>query len=139
MPDFDLIIEKIDNIKRCLSRIAEKTQLRRETLDNYDIQDIFILNLQRAVQAAIDIAVHYVSSKGWGVPSTIKENFSILAQNRVINSELAERLEKMVGFRNIAVHDYSAMDIDILKYILEFRLKGLEEFYSVIYKLIIKG
>jgi uncharacterized protein YutE (UPF0331/DUF86 family) len=64
MPDKDIILEKITNIKRCLNRIKDVTKLKPESIEDYNTQDIFILNLQRAVQAAVDIAVHIVSSEG---------------------------------------------------------------------------
>ena len=134
MPDKDIILEKITNIKRCLNRIKDVTNLKPESIEDYNTQDIFILNLQRAVQAAVDIAVHIVSSEGWGVSKTIKENFVILSDNKIITKELANQMTKMVGFRNIAVHDYSKMDIAILKSILTISLQDLEVFYSEIYK-----
>ena len=80
------------------------------------------------------MAVHIVSSKGWGVSKTIKENFMMLSDNKIITKELSNQMAKMVGFRNIAVHDYSKMDIAILKSILTTSLQDLEVFYSLIYK-----
>ncbi len=138
MLDEDLIAEKIGNIQRCLKRIEEKTNFKPETLDNFDIQDIFVLNLQRAIQATIDIAVHYISSEGWGVPRTIKDNFRILFQKGIIGKELTDRLEKMTGFRNIAVHGYRAIDVNILKHILKNHSKDLEDFYTVIFSILQK-
>ena len=38
----------------------------------------------------------------------------------------------MVGFRNIAVHDYQTIDTDLLKRIIKEHLKDFEEFYSTI-------
>jgi len=132
LPDKDIIYEKVGNIQRCLKRIHQVTQLKPERLENIDVQDIFVLNLQRAVQSAIDLAVHIISSEGWGLPRTLKEYFDILIEHKVIPAKLGENLKKMVGFRNIAIHDYSKIDVDILKNILTQRLKDLEEFYTSI-------
>ena len=134
MPDKDIIIEKTTNIQRCLKRIKDVTKLEPGSLANYDVQDIFVLNLQRAVQATIDIAVHIVSEEGWGVVKTLKENFTVLEQNNVIDSELADTLKKMVGFRNMAVHDYGRLDVEILKNILQHSLQDIEIFYTLILK-----
>lgn len=117
-------------MQRCLKRIGDVTAFKPESLENQDIQDIVVFNLQRAIQAAIDMAVHIVTSEGWGVAKTVNENFTILAKQHVISNELAERLRKMVGFRNIAIHDYSELDIKILKQILKHSLQDLEVFYS---------
>ncbi len=130
MPDKDILIEKTNHMQRCLKRIGDVTAFKPESLENQDIQDIVVFNLQRAIQAAIDMAVHIVTSEGWGVAKTVNENFTILAKQHVISNELAERLRKMVGFRNIAIHDYSELDIKILKQILKHSLQDLEVFYS---------
>ena len=134
MPDKDIIYEKAGNIQRCLNRIQETTNLKTESLDNIDIQDIFVLNLQRAIQSAIDLAAHLISSEGWGLPRTLRENFDILVQKKILPKELGENLKRMVGFRNIAIHDYSRIGVEILKNILDHRLKDLEEFYSIMIK-----
>ena len=52
MPDKDIVMAKVASIQRCLKRIKESTNLAPESLDDIDKQDIFVLNLQRAVEAA---------------------------------------------------------------------------------------
>lgn len=64
----DIVYAKIGIIKRCLKRIAQTTELDPAALDDFDKQDIFVLNLQRAAQAAIDLAAHITASEGLGVP-----------------------------------------------------------------------
>ncbi len=132
MPDKDVILAKVSTIQKCLRRINEATNLNPESLDNIDTQDIFILNLQRAVEAAIDIATHIVASEGLGLSTTIRDNFRLLKKAGIINAELLKKMESMVGFRNIAIHDYKELNIEILKSILSKNLKDLEEFYSTI-------
>jgi uncharacterized protein YutE (UPF0331/DUF86 family) len=133
LPDKDILSEKITQVQHCLTRIKDVTKLNSELLDDYNIQDVFILNLQRAIQSCIDIAVHISSTEGWGVAKTIRENFVLLADKKVISKDLAVKMTKMVGFRNIAIHDYSNLDVNILKSILKSSLKDIEEFYSEIY------
>ncbi len=102
MPEGDIILSKVSNIQRCLKRIKEKTSLNPDSLDDIDIQDIFILNLQRAIEASIDIASHIVASENLGLASTIKDNFILLYNADIINKELLNKMKAMVGFRNIA-------------------------------------
>lgn len=132
MPDRDVVLAKVAMIQRCLKRIKETTDLAPNSLDDIDKQDIFILNLQRAVQAVIDLATHIIASEGLGLSDTIKDNFKLLMNAGIINEKLAHRMESMTGFRNIAIHDYQAIDIDILKAILVRHLKDLEDFYTTI-------
>jgi uncharacterized protein YutE (UPF0331/DUF86 family) len=132
MPDKDVVLAKVAAIQRCLKRIKETTRLDPNSIDDIDKQDIFILNLQRAVQAAIDLATHIVASEGLGLPDTIKDNFKFLKNAGIINEELTLRMESMVGFRNIAIHDYQTIDRDILKSILSNNLKDIEDFYTTV-------
>jgi uncharacterized protein YutE (UPF0331/DUF86 family) len=139
MPDRDIIFAKIGNIQRCLKRIKDVTGLRAESLEDIDKQDIFILNLQRAIEAAIDIAAHISASEGLGLATTIKENFKLLRDKGIIDDKLMKKMQAMVGFRNIAVHDYTSINLDILKSILLNNLKDIEEFYTVIVKKFIRS
>jgi len=132
MPDKDVVMAKVAIIQRCLKRIQETTHLDPKSLDNIDKQDIFVLNLQRAVQAVIDLATHIVASEGLGLPDTIKDNFNLLYEGQIIHRELAKRMEGMVGFRNIAVHNYESLNEGILKSILGEHLADLEEFYTTV-------
>ena len=132
MPDKDVVMAKIAIIQRCLKRIKEITHLDPECLDDIDKQDIFVLNLQRAVQAVTDLATHIVASEGLGLPDTIEDNFNLLYEGKIIHRELAKRMEGMVGFRNIAVHNYQSLDEGILKSILGEHLADLEEFYTTV-------
>jgi uncharacterized protein YutE (UPF0331/DUF86 family) len=55
-------------------------------------------------------------------------------EKNIVSEKLGTSLKNMIGFRNIAVHDYSRIDIKILKSILNKNLKDLEDFYSLILK-----
>jgi uncharacterized protein YutE (UPF0331/DUF86 family) len=132
MPDRDVVLAKADAIQKCLKRIKDVTGLKPDTLDGLDAQDIFILNLQRAVQSAIDLATHIIAAEGLGVSDTIKGNFVLLEKSGIIKKSLSKKMQAMVGFRNIAVHDYQSIKVEILKTILVRHLKELEEFYTKI-------
>ncbi|MEN2995455.1 MAG: DUF86 domain-containing protein [Acetomicrobium sp.] len=132
MPDKDIVLAKVATIQRCLDRIRDVTDLDPESLEDIDKQDIFVLNLQRAIQACIDLAAHAVASEHLGFPESIRDNFVILKERGVIGAELASRMLKMTGFRNVAVYNYQALDLNILKSILVNNLKDIEEFYSTL-------
>lgn len=132
MLEKDVLLSKISIIKKCLQRIKAVTQLKPETLEDFTNQDVFVLNLQRAIQAAIDIANLIISQNEYRLPNSYKMSFLILFENDWIDSETAERMQKMVGFRNIAIHDYQEIDIAILKSILTKNLSDFEKFYQQI-------
>lgn len=134
MPDMDIILAKTGNIQKCLRRIKEVTGLDPKSLDNIDKQDIFVLNLQRAIESAIDMAAHIAASEGLGLAASIKDNFRFMKDAGIIDEALLKKMQAMVGFRNIAVHDYQTLNVEILRSILTGHLMDLEEFYAAVLK-----
>jgi uncharacterized protein YutE (UPF0331/DUF86 family) len=132
MPDRDVVLAKVAAIQKCLRRIKDVTGLDSDRLDEIDAQEIFVLNLQRAIQSAIDLATHIVASEGLGIPDTIRGNFVLLERAKIITKPLSKKMQSMVGFRNIAIHDYQALDVDVLKAILSKNLKDIEQCYTAI-------
>ena len=136
MLEQDVILSKISIIKKCLKTIASVKENAGKELEGYLIDDITVLNLQRAIQAAIDTAHIIIADNGLELPATYKQSFAILAKQKIIPHALAQDLMKMVGFRNIAVHNYQQIDTEILHSICIHHLKDLEDFYTRIFKLI---
>ena len=128
MVDQDIIQAKVAIIQRCLKRIKDTSHLKPESLHDLDKQDIFVLNLQRAIQAAIDSAAHIIADEGLGLPQSLKEHFSVLITNHILSPDIGQKMQAMVGFRNIAVHEYEAINIDILENILLHHLRDFEEY-----------
>ena len=93
MVDRDILLAKIASIRKCLERIRTVTSGTSESLDDPNIQDIFVLNLQRAVQAAIDLAAHLVADEKIGLPNNLKENFALLESRQMIDASLSRRLK----------------------------------------------
>ncbi|CEP78345.1 type VII toxin-antitoxin system HepT family RNase toxin [Defluviitoga tunisiensis] len=132
----DIIINKTATIERCIYRINEEYNDDPENLKNYTKQDSIILNIQRACEACIDIAMHIVSTNKLGVPQTTRQVFDILNEANIIDERLADRLKAMVGFRNIAVHDYQALNLSIVQKIIEEHLNDFLEFTKITLKLL---
>lgn len=135
MVNRDIIINKVQTIERFLQRVEEEYDQNPDNLQNYTKQDAIVLNLLRACEATIDLAMHMISQMKMGVPQTSREAFKILSDKNVIDVELAERLKGMVGFRNIAVHDYQALNLNIIKEIVEKHLDDFKVFADRIVRL----
>ena len=127
----DVAIEKIDSINRCLKRIREETKLDPDLLEDFNIQDVFVLNLQRAVQQCIDLAAHIVADEQLGSPKTMKDNFIVLKNKKYLDKKLCQSLCSMVGFRNIAVHAYRDLELEILQSVLVNHLSDLSDFVEI--------
>jgi len=132
MVERDVVLGKVSTIDRCLGRIKDVRGPRKAALLPVDAEDIVVLNLQRAAQAAIDLAGHVVASEGYGLPADLADAFTLLERHGIIPAELAERLRKLVGFRNIAVHQYEALDPHIVEAIVTRHLDDLRGFAAAV-------
>ncbi|MCL9970804.1 DUF86 domain-containing protein [Anoxybacillus kestanbolensis] len=128
----DVILNKISVIERCMKRIHEEYENNPKHLENYTKQDSIVLNLQRACEASIDLAMHVVAQKKLGLPQTSRDAFTLLEQHGIISSSLSQKMKAMVGFRNIAVHDYQELNLTILQKILDNHLTDFTEFTKAI-------
>lgn len=131
----DVILNKTATIERCVKRIHEVYENTPENLKDFTKQDSIILNIQRACEASIDLAMHIVSERKLGIPKASREGFKLLEEAGLIDSSLAKTLMNMVGFRNIAVHDYQALEVDILEAILEKHIDDFKAFTKIILQL----
>jgi len=134
MPD-DVILNKLTVIKRCVARIQEEYNDQPMNLENYTKQDSIILNLQRACEACIDVAMYLVSERNLGLPQSSRDAFQLLQNQDLISGALSTRMKAMVGFRNIAVHNYQSLDTSILQSIIDHHLSDFQSFSDVILKL----
>jgi uncharacterized protein YutE (UPF0331/DUF86 family) len=98
----DIIINKSETIKRCFDRINEEYASDPLNLTNFTKQDSIILNIQRMCESCLDIAMHIIS------------------------------LQRMVGFRNIAVHNYQNLNLDIVQAVIENHIQDPMRFIHVI-------
>ncbi|MCS6786842.1 MAG: DUF86 domain-containing protein [Thiobacillaceae bacterium] len=125
----EVLLAKAGIIERCLKRIEEEYRGHEaELTSNFTRQDAIVLNLQRACEAAIDAAMHLVRIHRLGLPTDSRHAFQLIDQAGLIDAQLARQLMAMVGFRNIAVHAYQELDLDIVRSILEHRLQDLAAF-----------
>lgn len=123
-----VIINKFDTIQRCINRINEEYENNPKNLEDYRRMDAIVLNLQRACETVTDIAMYVVSTRKLGIPQAKKEAFELLEKNNIISKEIYKNMKNMIGFRNIAIHDYKQIDEEILKDVIENHLSDLIEF-----------
>ena len=128
MPD-DVILNKVAIIERCLIRIQEVYGNNDKNLfEDMTKQDSIILNIQRACEAAIDLGMHLVRKRGLGIPQESREAFELLEKAGLLDPEVAQRMKKMVGFRNVAIHDYTDLNYEVVKVIITQRLEDFTAF-----------
>jgi uncharacterized protein YutE (UPF0331/DUF86 family) len=110
----DVLINKSATIERCVARAREEYDRGPATFGtDFTRQDAAILNIQRACEAALDMGQHLIRREKLGVPQSARDVFALLARGGWIDEALADSLKRMVGFRNIAVHDYQKLQLPI--------------------------
>ncbi|MGD7043131.1 type VII toxin-antitoxin system HepT family RNase toxin [Jeotgalibacillus proteolyticus] len=128
----EIILNKFSIIERCLHRIREVYDNQPANLNNITKQDSIILNLQRACEASIGIAMHIIAEKRLGLPQSRSDAFTFLEKEEVITSSLSQKMKAMVVFQKTAVHDYQKMNLVILQNVIEDRLVDFMEYTKTI-------
>jgi uncharacterized protein YutE (UPF0331/DUF86 family) len=118
MPPDDILLNKAAIIERCIRRVGEEARAC-PGYDDFSHVDALTLNIERACQASIDMAMHVVAERHLGVPQSNAEAFALLEKSGIIGAELSKSLRGMAGFRNIAVHQYEELDMDVLRWVVE--------------------
>jgi len=118
----DILLNKSAIIRRCLVRVEEEFRGDVKRLDDFTVQDAIVLNLLRACEAAIDLAMHRVAEQRLGIPQSSRDAFDLLLAHQALSSATAQGMKNMVGFRNIAVHSYQQLQRPILEAILQRHL-----------------
>lgn len=128
-----VVEQKLESLRRCLQRIEAKCPPDAATLaSDFDMQDIVSLNLSRAVQLCVDIGAHLLAGTGASAPNTMGLTFDLMAQTGMLDADLALSLKKAVGFRNIAVHNYDAINWHIVHNIVKDHLTDFSAFAEVV-------
>jgi uncharacterized protein YutE (UPF0331/DUF86 family) len=128
----DALAQKAARMERCVKRVHEEFDASKDFLNDYSHQDAAILNIQRACELAIDMGNMVVSHEGWGLPGGAREVFAALHTHGILPIEQSQSLQKMVGFRNMAVHDYDSIDMGIVVKIIQSELQVVLKFAGLI-------
>lgn len=131
--DESLVAQKLESLRRCIQRVESRLPGNLATLLNdLDTQDIISLNLTRAVQLCVDLAAHWLAEHAESTaPKTMGQAFEALADAGVIDQQLAIRMKKSVGFRNVMVHNYDDVNWEIVFVICNKHLKDFTDFARV--------
>ena len=129
----DVVINKAATIERCVRRAREEYAKDPASFaSDFTRQDAAVLNIQRACEAALDMGQHLIRRERLGVPQSARDVFALLAAGQWLDAALATRLQKMVGFRNIAVHDYQTLQLPITVAVITGHLDDFLDFSAAL-------
>ncbi len=123
-------LKRLDECYRSLERFRSLSLA--EYLEDEDIQAIVERKLQVAIQACMDIANYLIAHEQLRIPDDERDIFAALAEGGILSKELARRMQGMVNFRNILVHEYLEIDSRIVYKHLTERLEDLSDFARAI-------
>jgi len=135
--DRDLILRKLSDLETYLNQLAAYRELDLAAYrGDWRTQRIVERTLHLAIETCMDVADHIVADRKLRVPETAAATFEILGDAEVLSRTLAESLGRMVGFRNILVHDYARIDPAIVLRVLGTDLKDVERFREAILEML---
>jgi uncharacterized protein YutE (UPF0331/DUF86 family) len=115
----DVELNKRESIERCVRRVREVyADTPSNLIADLTRQDSIILNIQRACEAAIDLAMHRVREHRLGAPQDSRDAFVRLEKAGLLPQPLSQSLQRMVGFRNVAVHQYQKLNLVIVEHLI---------------------
>ena len=130
----ELLIAKQQSVKSYVRRARSAWEKPSELLfgDDYDKQDIIVLNLQRACEQVLDMANHTVRAKKLGWPKSSAESFTLLKEAGIIDATLEKKLTGMVGFRNVVIHQYRNIDYKLVEDVVKKHADDLIKFAGIL-------
>lgn len=137
MIEQDVILNKKVSIERCVKQIRLYYSDTQDFSSDYLRQDAIVVNIQRIADLSIDIANYVLKKRKLGLPKSSSESFSLLSEAGIITQDMLLLLKGMVGFRNIIVHQYTQLDIDLMVEVIENHLEMPIEFAQIILKKVI--
>lgn len=85
---------------------------------------------------AIALGEEIIAGKKLGIPSTYKEIFKLLMQNKIIDKNMEKELSELVFYRNLLSHEYHDLSVDDVFFVYE-RIQAVRKFVEVV-KIILK-
>ena len=124
---------KLDLIEDCIKKLA---QIKKGNPDikgyrsSWKDKDSTERNLQKIIEAMIDIGKMLVAWKGLREPGSNREVFLILHENNLFPSEYLPLIDRMIGMRNILVHSYDRINDEVVYGVLRKNLKDIKKITS---------
>lgn len=111
----------------------QDSQISLSSLDTDNLlRDATKYRIQVAIEIVINISEHLVAGLNLGQPEYARDLFPLLEKAQIIDQDLADKLSKAVGLRNILVHQYQKVNLEILVFSATQGLEDLRKFaYAV--------
>jgi len=114
------MLDKLKTLEKNIGELRSlKTRFSSTARDDLTEKWALRYGLFESIQIIIDISCHIVSKFNLGNPQNYRQCIEILQQNGYITADLSNKLQAMIGLRNILVHEYMAIDDNKLREFLD--------------------
>lgn len=93
--------------------------------------------IEKISMALVDLAYLIIRTREWKNPDEDSEAFSILVSHRIISADLATRLKKAKGLRNVLSHQYGEVDDEVVFSSMQKLRKDAREFVAIAQSLLL--
>jgi len=107
---------------------------KEEFISDFKIRGAIERYLQVSIECIVDIGNEIISALQLQRPERYRDIPYILAKARIIPETFAETVAGMMGFRNLLVHDYASINLELVYKFLQTRLPDFEAFTKYITK-----
>ena len=136
--DKPTLMQLLDKLKHELNKLNSMEFDLEDILSDEDIQDLVNRRMQVAIETCIDIATMLVACLQLKRSDEAGDVFRELARAKILTSELAEKMAKAVGFKNVLVHEYVKIDYKKVFRAKNENLDDLRKFAGEVVKLLEK-
>lgn len=129
---FDLIDESLERLGRINKSNSSLNKYRKSWKD----KDSAERNLQKIIEAIVDIGKMLLSDKKLKEPCNNREVFLILNENDLFPSRYISLMDKMIGMRNIIVHSYDRIDDAVVYGVLKKNIDDIRRLLELLKKVV---
>lgn len=138
-PDADVVRRHLAAIGEALVRLRRHADRSAEDLRrDPDLRSGVERGLRLRAQNALDVATHLAAAAGYDAPDHATA-LDRLAEMGVLPSDFVRRFRSVAGFRNVLVHGYLELDLELVARLLAEGLGDFGAFAARVERLLARG
>ena len=131
--DEKIIANRISAMRGYLQNLEElKKYPYEEFTSDFKVHGAAERYLQLAIECIIDIGNHIISALQLRKPERYRDIPFILGEAGVIPQEFAGEVARMIGLRNILIHDYVRVELEKIHSFMQRRLTDFKRYMDYV-------
>jgi len=127
------ICHKLERLKGYVEELRNLRGLTRAELENKPVERAAVERFfQVSIESVIDICSMIISYEGLEKPDEYRKMISALDEVEVLDADFARDFSQVAGFRNVLVHQYAQVNLDLMYRFLQNRLSDFDAFAQAV-------